>query len=64
MEDDDAIPVMATARRLIDRHGKQAPDVAATWASRMERIGDVTRRTHWLCVMISAQRMLVRRHGW
>jgi hypothetical protein len=45
-------------------HGEEAPTVAARHASQMEKLGDVRRRTDWLCVMIKAQKLLVSERGW
>jgi hypothetical protein len=56
--------IASTARKLVDQLGDDAPDLAIRKASQMERLGNKTGRTDWLCVMISAQRMLVDRHGW
>jgi hypothetical protein len=64
MHFDSTTTIAENARQLVDRHGDAAPDIAAGRASRMERLGDVQRRTDWLCVMISAQQMLVSRQGW
>jgi len=58
------LATQSTARRLVDQFGAEAPDIAVKKASQMERIGNKTARSDWLRVMISAQQMLVERHGW
>ena len=64
MQHDYFADIATTARHLVDRHGAQALDIAIEQASRMEKIGNAARRTDWLCIMISAHRLLVSRHGW
>ena len=56
--------IETTARRLVDQLGENAPDIAVKKAAQMEKVGNKTGRTDWLCIMISAQRMLLDRHGW
>ncbi len=64
MRFNDSMAIATKARQLVDRHGEQATTIAMGEASRMETLGDAEGRTDWLCVMISAQQMLVSQHGW
>jgi hypothetical protein len=58
------VAIATKARQLVDRHGERATAIAVGEASRMEILGDAAGRTDWLCVMISAQQILLNRHGW
>lgn len=64
MRFNDSMAIARKARQLVDRHGEDATTIAVGEASRLETLGDTEGRTDWLCVMISAQRMLVEQHGW
>jgi hypothetical protein len=64
MKDRSSASISQAAHRLIIMHGEEAPTVAARHASQMEKLGDVRRRTDWLCVMIKAQKLLVSERGW
>jgi hypothetical protein len=64
MKDRSSAAISQAAHRLIVMHGEEAPTVAARHASHMEKLGDVRRRTNWLCIMIKAQKMLVSERGW
>ena len=64
MQFDDSMAITTKAQQLVDRHGARATNIAVGEASRMEMRGDTAARTDWLCVMISAQQMLLDRHGW
>jgi len=64
MQFGDSFEISRTARRLVCLHGDEAPTVAARHAAQMEKLGDPHRRTNWLRVMIRAQKLLLREHGW
>ena len=64
MSDWDSREVSRTARRLVSLHGHEAPNVAASRAAQMERLGDAGRRTDWLRIMIRAQTLLLSKYAW
>jgi hypothetical protein len=60
----DSMAIATKAQQLVTVHGERATTIAVGEASRMEMLGDAEGRTGWLCVMISAQQMLLSQHGW